>query len=199
MGLREFTESQNINYHNRIMNTSKYSIHSYAFVIIAAIASLSILGCSSDTHDTSAARNEAHERDSEDAHAHDGDSEKKEGGPNGGRIIASVNPRFEFLVNDDRSIQLTFLDDESHPIAPSGQLITLVGGDRSNPTLIAFTPKGNTLVSSQPLPEGNSIPVVLQIETSPGASTIREKFNVNLSECPTCDYKEYACVCGHAE
>ncbi len=195
------------------MNTSKYRIHTLSSCIIAAIASFSILGCSSDTHDAHAARDDAHghesethshgeqghSHDSEDVHAHDDDSEKKEGGPNGGRIIASVNPRFEFLVNDDRSIQLTFLDDESHPIAPSGQLITLVGGDRSNPTLIAFTPKGNALVSSQTLPEGNSVPVVLQIETSPGASTIREKFNVNLSECPTCDYQEYACVCGHDE
>ena len=31
------------------------------------------------------------------------------------------------------------------------------------------------------------------------AETVREKFNVNLKDCPTCDYRQYACICGHGE
>ena len=32
----------------------------------------------------------------------------------------------------------------------------------------------------------------------PDAAPVREKFNLNLADCPTCDFKEYACVCEHA-
>lgn len=180
------------------MNTSIFNYPIRLTAIATAIASLAFLGCSSESHEhASSEPKHEDEHAHEDAHAHDDDSEKKEGGPNGGRIITSVNPRFEFLINDDRTLQLTFLDDESRSIAPNEQIITLIGGDRANPTRIAFVPKGKSLVSSQALPEGGSVPVVLQIKTDPKASIIREKFNVNLSECPTCDYQEYACVCGH--
>lgn len=181
---------------------ANYRIQLTAFT--AAIASLFFIGCSSepqqhasDDHGHPHEDEDAHEHDHEGEAGHDDDHEKKEGGPNGGRIITSVDPRVEFLVNDDRSIQLTFLDDESRAVAPSGQVISLISGDRSNPTMIAFVPKGRSLVSTQKLPEGNVVPVVLQIKSSPSAETIREKFNVNLSECPTCDYQEYACVCEH--
>ena len=177
-------------------------------LIAIAIASFFFIGCSSESQEHASA-DHGHSHEGEEAHEHEGDThshegeeahddhEKKEGGPNGGRIITSVDPRVEFLVNDDRSIQLTFLDDESPAVAPSGKVISLISGDRSNPTVIAFVPKGRSLVSTQKLPEGNVVPVVLQIKSSPSAETIREKFNVNLSECPTCDYQEYACVCEH--
>jgi hypothetical protein len=185
----------------------KYSNSKYKLQLIAtgaAIASFFFIGCSSESQEHASADHghshegeDAHEEEGEEEEAHHDDQEKKEGGPNGGRIITSVDPRVEFLINDDRSVQLTFLDDESHAVAPSGQVISLISGDRSNPTMIAFIPKGNALVSTQSLPEGNAVPVVLQIKSSPSAETIREKFNANLSECSTCDYQEYACVCGH--
>jgi hypothetical protein len=198
--LRRFAAKKTIN--------MKYSNSKYKLQLIAtgaAIASFFFIGCSSESQEHASA-DHGHSHEGEDAHdheeeeeedAHHDDQEKKEGGPNGGRIITSVDPRVEFLINDDRSVQLTFLDDESHAVAPSGQVISLISGDRSNPTMIAFIPKGNALVSTQSLPEGNAVPVVLQIKSSPSAETIREKFNANLSECPTCDYQEYACVCGH--
>lgn len=184
------------------MKTSEMNYRIQLIAIGAAIASFFFIGCSSESQEHASA-DPGHSHEGEDAHDHEGeeahhdDHEKKEGGPNGGRIITSVDPRVEFLINDDRSIQLTFLDAESHAIAPSGQVISLISGDRSNPTMIAFMPKANALVSTQSLPEGNAVPVVLQIKSSPSAETIREKFNANLSECPTCDYQEYACVCGH--
>ena len=49
------------------------------------------------------------------------------------------------------------------------------------------------------LPEGNNLPIVLSIKADAKSKTVREKFNLNLSDCPTCKYKEYACVCEHGE
>ena len=182
------------------MKTLKTNYRIRLIATVTAMTSFFFIGCSSESQqhasdDNGHSNEDAHDHEGE--AGHDDDHEKKEGGPSGGRIITSVNPRVEFLINDDRTIQLTFLDNQSQPIAPNSQVISLISGDRSNPTMIAFTPKGNALVSTQALPEGNSVPVVLQIKESPTVEIIREKFNANLSECPTCDYQEYACVCGH--
>lgn len=181
------------------MNNSKFSIRLALFIVV--LAALLSVGCSKDTTESHAHND--HDHDSAHGHSHeDGyadhhDGEKSEGGPNGGRLITSVNPAIEFIVEDDRSARILFLDAERNTVAPTTQIVSLIGGERTNPTTIAFVPNGNGLRSDKPLPEGNSVPVVLQIKPSPSADTVREKFNVNLSECPTCRYQEYACVCGH--
>ena len=130
-------------------------------------------------------------------HDHDDHSEIK--APNGGRIVDSVEPHFEFHVSDDGVVSITFLDDEGHVVAPAEQKITVIGGKRSKPTRLSFSKKGNILVSDKSLPEGNNLPIILNIKTTPKSKTVREKFNLNLSDCPTCDYKEYACTCAHGE
>ena len=106
-------------------------------------------------------------------------------------------PAVEFIVQEDRTVVIQLLDENRNPVTPTNQVITLIGGERTSPTSLAFAKKGNRLVSDQPILEGASIPVVLQIMASANAAVVREKFNINLSECPTCDYQEYACVCGH--
>jgi len=188
-------------------NHSKSSIHTTLFTI--ALAALISAGCSRERTDSHASHD--HDHDSTHGHSHDDenhahgedadhpDGGKSEGGPNGGRLITSVDPAIEFIVEDDRSIRILFLDAERNIVSPSTQAISLVGGERTNPTTLAFLPNGNGLLSDKPVPEGTMVPVVLQIKPSPSADTVREKFNVNLSECPTCDYQEYACVCGHDE
>ncbi len=162
--------------------------------ILAAVAALFALGCSKSEPETHASHDDSEHHD-EDSHHDEG--EKSEGGPNGGRLITSVEPAVEFIVQDDRTMQIQLLDENRKEVVPTGQVITLIGGDRTNPTTIAFTKKGNRLVSDKALPEGPSVPVVLQIMASSNSELVRERFNVNLSECPTCHYQEYACVCGH--
>ena len=129
----------------------------------------------------------------EDATAH----VKKKAGPNGGRVITKVTPNVEFFVLPDRKLKLTFLDDAGKPVAPSGQTVTLTGGDRLNPTKLTFVAKDGALISEQPLPAGDNVPVVLQLKMAPEASSVTEKFGVNFSTCPECKLKEYACICGH--
>ena len=134
-----------------------------------------------------------------DGHDHSGHDHGEIEAPNGGRIIDSVEPHLEFHVADDGVVTITFLDDEGHILAPAGQKISLIGGDRANPTRLSFTERGNALVSNSSLPKGNNLPIILNIKTTPSSKTVREKFNLNLSQCPTCDYKEYACTCAHGE
>ncbi len=57
--------------------------------------------------------------------------------------------------------------------------------------------QGDVLVSEAAFPEGNDFPVVIQIKTTADAKAETEKFNLNLAECPTCEYREYACTCEH--
>jgi hypothetical protein len=123
--------------------------------------------------------------------------EKKEAGPNGGRILTAIEPHAELLVTADRKVQITFVDDKGKAIAPAEQVVTVTTGERSAPLKMTFTKTETTLLSEQTVPEGNNFPVVVQIKTSPDAKPIVEKFTLNLSTCPDCKYAEYACICSH--
>ena len=129
-------------------------------------------------------------------HDHDG-HEKIIAGPNGGRVLTSVEPHLEFLVNDDRTITVTALNDDNKAAKIGAQTVKVIAGERRSPTKLTFSVKDGKLVSSGKLPAGNDFPVVVQIKEKEGAKTVNAKFNLNLLDCPGCDYKEYACTCDH--
>lgn len=122
---------------------------------------------------------------------------KPAGGPNGGRLITTVEPHFEFLVTPERFVQITFLGHDGTVIPVTDQDLSAIGGDRSAPTKVQFVKKEGRLISTEALPEMKSMPIILRIKATPEAKSVRETFYLNMSECPSCDYKEYACVCGH--
>ena len=128
-------------------------------------------------------------------HKHD----KKEGGPNGGRVITAVEPHLELLVTKDRKVEITALTEDLKPAKLSGQVIAVTAGDRSKPTKLEFKEEAGKLVSSNALPEGSDYPVSVSIKAKAGAKTVYEKFNLDLAKCPTCKYQEYACICAHAQ
>jgi hypothetical protein len=119
--------------------------------------------------------------------------------PNKGRIIESVEPHAEFVVTKDKKIEIRFLDAAGKVIAPAAQTASVVMGDRSAPTKLAFTKDGDKLVSDKVVAEGESLPVVLTIKTTPDAKAVTEKFNLALGNCPPCGNAEYACTCDHAK
>ena len=119
--------------------------------------------------------------------------------PNGGRIIAAVEPHAEFLVTKDKKIEIRFLDDAGKVIAPAAQTASVVMGDRAAPTKLAFTLDGDKLVSDKAVAAGDNLPVVLTLKTTPEAKAIITKFNLNMSSCPECKLIEYACICDHAK
>jgi len=132
-----------------------------------------------------------------DDHKHDHEHDKRIVGPNGGRVVTATEPHFEFLVLEDRKLKITFLSDEGEVVAPGKATVSAVGGERSNPTRIAFAEAGGALVSDAPLPAGDTVPLVLLVKMTPDTKAVTEKFTVNLAKCPTCEYAEYACICDH--
>lgn len=124
-------------------------------------------------------------------------AEKKVAGPNGGRVLTKSEPRAEFFVRPDRTVQITFLDRSGKPIPAAEQTVTVTAGDRSAPKTLTFAKSGPTLVSNVALPAGESVPTVVQIKPTPTASTITERFNVDVSVCGECKLAEYACICAH--
>jgi len=142
------------------------------------------------------------------AHGHDADGghsngaaehaeHKPEGGPNGGRLITIVEPHLEFLVTSERFVQITFLGHDGEVVPAGEQVVSAIGGDRSAPTKVKFVKKEGRLISTEALPEMKNMPIILQIKATPDAKSVRETFHLNMNECPSCDYKEYSCVCGH--
>lgn len=117
--------------------------------------------------------------------------------PNGGRIIASVEPHIEFLLMKDRKVQLTFLNDKGKVVPPGDQVVTVTTGERSSPTKLSFKKSGNTLISDGTVPSGSNFATVVQIQSTANAKPATARFNLNLSECSGCDLLEYACTCGH--
>jgi len=145
-----------------------------------------------------------HDHDGHDDHAcgdHAGDDhadERIEAGPNGGRLITSVEPHLELYVMPDRKVQFTAVNDAGKAIPMVGQRVTAIGGSRAKPTNMAFAPLGTVLVSDKALPDGMDIPVVVNVTTTPGAKAVTERIQLNLRDCPECDNLEYACTCDHA-
>ncbi|MEM9157626.1 MAG: hypothetical protein AAGB46_01150 [Verrucomicrobiota bacterium] len=166
-------------------------------ITAAAIAALLLFNSACSKSDDHA----HHDHDNGHDHSHGDhshDHAKKEAGPNGGRIITSVEPHAEFFVREDGKLQIAFLNEDNKVIAPSGQTVTAITGERMSPTNLKFAAQGNLLVSDKPIPEGNNHPTILNFIASAGKEPVMERLNLNLSECPSCDYKEYACVCNHS-
>ncbi|MBL9157640.1 MAG: hypothetical protein JNJ70_09220 [Verrucomicrobiales bacterium] len=128
---------------------------------------------------------------------HDHDHEHIIAGPTGGRMITEVEPHAEFFVNADNKIEIRFFNHDNELVAPAGQTVSVIMGERSKPTKLAFAQEGDKLISDQAIPDGNLLPTVVQIKVGADAKTVTERFNLNLSVCPTCEYKEYACICDH--
>lgn len=125
------------------------------------------------------------------------DKKKRTAGPNGGRVIETLEPRAEFFVTADRKVQITFLDKAGKPIAPADQVVAVTAGKRSAPTKLAFARSGDALVSTTPLPPGDDLPAVVQIKPAPSGKTVTERITVDLSVCGECKLTEYACTCAH--
>ena len=123
--------------------------------------------------------------------------EKRQAGPNGGRVVKDAGDLLEFLVLKDRRVQLTFLDKELKPTPAGRQVAKIYAGSRQSPTVLSFEKKGDLLVSDKALPAGDTFPVVLQVKARPIARYATAKFQCDLRECASCDALEYACVCHH--
>lgn len=179
--------------HSELINTIR------SLTLIGALTTLAA-ACSNEESD------ETHEHENGVAHTHtpNADHHHEEGvpdlakaGPNGGRLITSTNPTLEFLLLEDRRMQIIAVDADRKPTPIGDQVVSVIGGDRSDPTEISLSKFDDKLVSDSAFPDGDNLPVVLNIVASPNAEATIEKFYLNLSVCPSCDRYEYACICDH--
>lgn len=134
-----------------------------------------------------------------DGHEHKHDDHhhvKKVAGPNGGKVFHHHAFDYEFFVKEDKYIQLTFLDQKGKPKDLTFKTVDIICGDRLNPTSISFTKHGKTFLSNKPLPASKNQPAIITLVDQQG-KTLRNRLQVNLSDCGGCDYKEYACTCDH--
>jgi len=138
---------------------------------------------------------EGHDHGDHSGHAH----AKKVAGPNGGRIISGPDFRAEFFITEDKKVQITFLNEENKAIAPAAQTVSVICGDRSNPTTLNPTKvaDSNALVSKATIPDGNNFPTIITVQTTADAKPARAKFTLNMTQCSSCNHKEYACTCDH--
>jgi hypothetical protein len=136
----------------------------------------------------------------EEKHDHKEHAEHEEHGhdikaPNGGRVLHDVEPHAEFFITKDRKVQITFLNDHGKAVA-SDNTLKAIGGKRSKATKFTFEKTKNGFLSNEKLPEGKLVPIVLMFKNAKGQKS-NVKFNVNMADCPTCDFLEYACTCDH--
>ena len=156
------------------------------------------MGCQREA--TTSSVTEAHETDEGEPHEHGPDTHThgtKTPGPNGGRLITSVTPNFEFFVMEDRKIKLTFVDAEAKPADVTEAIVSLTGGDRQDPVELSFAVQENALLSNAPLPDGDLVKVILTIQATPESEPVLERFNVDFATCSECQLLEYACICDH--
>lgn len=123
-------------------------------------------------------------------------AEKERAGPNGGRLL-EFEPLAEFFVNEDRKIEVLFVDADLKPVGVETRTVRATSLAPSGRTLLEFEQKEDTLVSTQALPEGDGYTVVVQIFQTSDARP--RNFRVVYQEhiCGECELQEYACICGH--
>ncbi|HRH94824.1 MAG TPA: hypothetical protein PLB55_02760 [Prosthecobacter sp.] len=120
-------------------------------------------------------------------------------GPSGGRLLVEMEPHVEFFVNDARKVEIRFVGLANIVIAPGEQEVSVVIGEGAKAATLTFTKAGDKLVSDQPVPAGNDLPVVVQIYAKAGAKPVTESFKLNLTPCPAGKHPQYACICEAAK
>lgn len=104
----------------------------------------------------------------------------------------------EFFVEKDRSVSVSFYDKDLNPLAPSGQVISVVAQAKTGKAKLAFAPKDGALVSTTKLPEGDGYRIVVQVRDTAQAKPKNYRVEFHDEVCGECKRAEYACICDDA-
>jgi len=119
------------------------------------------------------------------------------GGPKGGRILEHTKPHAEFFVEKDRSVTVTFYDEDLKPVAIAEQSVSVIAETGGKKTTLDFEKKGDVLVSQGQLPEEHALNLVVRFKQAPADKTHNLRFVYEDHICAECQRAEYACTCGH--
>ncbi|MGV3772130.1 MAG: hypothetical protein ACO1QB_04455 [Verrucomicrobiales bacterium] len=122
-------------------------------------------------------------------------AEKIEAGPRGGRLLQKEAPRAEFFVEKDRTVSIAFYDEKNKQVAPGKQTITVIAEAKDGKKKLEFERKGELLVSTKPLPEGDGYTMVVQLRQSLEAKPTNYRIVMESHTCEGCNLVEYACIC----
>jgi len=121
---------------------------------------------------------------------------KVKSGPRKGLILELPGKNAEFFVEKDRTISIAVYDEAMKAQAASTEVITATAEAPSGKTKMTFEKKGDLLVSTIPLPDGEGYQVVVQAKATPDAKTKNFRIKLELHTCGgPCGNPEYACTC----
>jgi len=128
-------------------------------------------------------------------HGHDHDAPI--GGPKGGRLLEGTEPHAEFFVEKDRTVTVTFYDEELKPVALTEQSVSVTAKTAGKKVTLDFEKSGDVLVSKGSLPEDHEINLVVRLKQAPNGRTQNFRFAYEDHVCDGCKRAEYACICAH--
>lgn len=117
--------------------------------------------------------------------------------PKGGRLLAKTEPHAEFVVEMDRSVTINFYDEEMKAVPATTQAVAVIADAKQGKSTLQFERKGDSLVSTTKLPEGDGYTVVVQFRQTPTSKPQNLRFKLDLEVCGECKRAEYACTCDH--
>ncbi|MBE2282093.1 MAG: hypothetical protein IAE77_01380 [Prosthecobacter sp.] len=120
---------------------------------------------------------------------------KVKAGPRKGLILDLGGKQAEFFVEKDRTISIAVYDAAMKAQAASTEVITAIAEAPSGKAKLEFEKKGDLLVSTTKLPEGEGYQVVVQAKSTPDAKTKNFRIKLQLYTCKGCGNAEYACTC----
>ena len=129
--------------------------------------------------------------------AADKDGHKHAGTPKGGRLLEKTEPHAEFVVEKDHTASINFYTEDMKPVAASTQTVTITADAKDGKKKIDFEKKGDSLVSTSKLPDGDGYNLVVQFKQNPTAKPQNFRVKLDLATCGECKRAEYACICEH--
>ena len=97
----------------------------------------------------------------------------------------------------DRGVSINFYSDDMKPVAVTTQGVTVIADAPGGRATLEFEKKGDSLVSTTKLPEGEGYNVVVQFKQTADARPTNLRFKLQMHTCGECKRAEYACICGH--
>jgi hypothetical protein len=127
------------------------------------------------------------------------EAKKVEAGPRKGRLLATDSPRPEFFVEKDHTVSVKFYDKDGKVVTPAEQEITVIASGKAKAKL-KLEKKGDALVSTTKLPEGDGYNLVVQVRSTAKAKPKNFRFHFANHICGgSCANPEYACTCDDEE
>lgn len=117
------------------------------------------------------------------------------GGPKGGRLLETTEPKAEFFLEKDHTVTITFYDAALKPLPAGEQAVTVIADTKGGKQKIEFEKKEDVLVSKGKLPEGDGYNLVVQFKEKADARPQNFRFKLETHACDTCKRAEYACIC----